>query len=48
MGQFALMDDPAAYTLAAAFIIGGIAGFVAAVRLFRLVLEYVRKNEHLN
>jgi hypothetical protein len=36
----------APYTLAGVFIVGGIVGFIAAVRLFRLVLEYVRKNEH--
>ena len=29
-------------TIAAAFVVGSIAGFVAAVRLFRLVLEYMR------
>ena len=31
-----------AYSLAAAFVIGGIVGFVAAIRLFRIVLEYLR------
>jgi len=30
-------------TLAGAFILGTIVGFIAAMRVFRLVIEYLRK-----
>ena len=34
-----LTDAP--YTLAGFFLLGGVVGFIAAVRLFRLVLDHV-------
>jgi hypothetical protein len=41
-----ITDEP--YTWAGVFLLGGVVGFIAAVRLFRLSLEYLRdrKNEH--
>jgi len=37
------LSDLAPYTIAGAFILGSVLGFVAAVRLFRLVIEYLKK-----
>jgi hypothetical protein len=40
------VDEWAPYTLAGVFIIGSVLGFIAAVRVFRLVLEYLRDREN--
>jgi hypothetical protein len=35
----------APYTLAGFFLVGGVVGFIAAVRLFRLAMEYLRDRD---
>jgi hypothetical protein len=38
------MDDLAPYTGIGGFIVGSILGFTAALRLFRIALDYIRKS----
>lgn len=38
-------DFPTASTLAGAFLIGTVFGFIACILLFRLVLEYLRRKD---
>lgn len=39
------MSDYAPYTLAGAFLVGAIVGVIACIRIFRLVLAFLRKQE---
>ena len=38
------LSDAAPYSIAGAFVLGLLAGFIACLRMIRLVLEYIRKH----